>query len=435
MLDNVRRVRRSAKVGRTAARVYFGYRRTQRRARKLSPEASAAAWARAHDTQAERIFATAVSLKGLYIKMGQFVGTRSDVFPAAYARTLGRLQDQAPPRTAASVKATIEKELGRPVSALFREFDETPLASASLAQVHRATLADGREVAVKVQHPEVADLVRLDIRNLNTIVGIVARRQPNFDYRAIVRELGNQVPLELDFVREAEMTRRIKANLASSPGIVVPGVIDELVSRKVLVLEYLEGTRLFRPGGKPAASLDGARVARAITEAFGQQILMDGVFQADPHPGNLLLLPDGRIGLLDFGLTKELPEAMRLGFARLVVASGQRNPAGVVSAFKELGLKTRNDGPEDVMALTQIFFGPRGAGATSPFGSGTRQALARNPVEALPGDLILLGRVVGLLRGVCSTLGAPLTPMQMLRPFAERALAAEDSGAAAAAGS
>jgi predicted unusual protein kinase regulating ubiquinone biosynthesis (AarF/ABC1/UbiB family) len=404
-------------------RLYLDYKRTQRRVRGWPEERAQAEWARRHERSAEQVLDLAVSLKGMLVKVGQFIGTRTDIFPPAYTAALGKLQDSVPPRPLAQVTRTIEADLGRPLADVFTEFEPQPIASASLAQVHRAVLHDGRRVAVKVQHPEVAALVKLDVRNLRMLAGIIARREPNFDYRSIAAEIGRQVPLELDFVREAEMTRRIAANLASIPGITVPKVVEELVSRRVLVLEYLEGERMFAPGQKVRADLDGPALAAGITAAYGHQIMVDGLFQADPHPGNILILPDGRVALLDFGLTKELPPAVRLGFCKLVVATATRDYPALGEAMKALGARTRSDDPTDVMRLLRLFFGPREGGLTSGgFAGRRREALARNPVEALPEDLILLGRVIGLLRGVCSSLGAPLTPMEMLRPYAERAL-------------
>jgi aarF domain-containing kinase len=322
------------------------------------------------------------------------------------------------------VRETIERELGAPVDSLFVRFDDRPIAAASLAQVHRATLPDGREVAVKVQYPEVGALVRLDLRNLRFMVGEVAKREPSFDYRAIVEELARQIPLELDFVREAEMMRRVRENLRAMAGIVIPRPVEGLVSRRVLVSEFLEGERLLE-GAKGLPAAEGERLARLVAGAFGHQVLIDGLFQADPHPGNLLLLPGGRVGLLDFGLTKELPDDVRHGFARLVVAAGDRDVPRILAAFRELGLKTKSDAPDAVLPLIELFFDPRELAPDrgTRFRERQSSALGRNPVEALPGDLILLGRVVGLLRGVSASLGTPLRPMDMLRPYAERLLA------------
>jgi aarF domain-containing kinase len=427
MLDNARRFRRSFRVARTGARIYLGYKRTQHRARRLAPPEAEAAWAARHDAAAESLYRLAVDLRGLYVKAGQFIGTRTDVVPAPYTRSLSRLQDQAPARAPATVRHTVESELGRPISELFATFDDTPIGAASLAQVHRATLPDGREVVVKVQYPEVGGLVRLDVRNLRTIVRLVAWREPNFDFRTVVNEIGQQVPLELDFVREAEMTRRIRQNLTALPGVVVPQVVDGYVAKKVIVTEYLHGARLLDRERREAMGIDPTAFARTVAEAYGHQIMVDGLFQADPHPGNILVLPGGRAGLLDFGLTKDLPPAARLGFARLVVALGDRDGDGVLAAFRELGVKTRSDRPEDVFPLLAVLFDPRPLD-TDPSAQTAqhRNTMAANPIEAIPGDLVLLGRVIGLLRGVCASLGTPLSPMEMLRPFAKQTLAAAD---------
>ncbi|HEX6032360.1 MAG TPA: AarF/UbiB family protein, partial [Tepidiformaceae bacterium] len=256
MLDHVRRFGRSARVAGTGAAIYLGYKRTQRRVRKLPRDQADLAWEAQHEAAAERLYQLAVSLKGMYIKVGQFAGTRADLFPAAYVRSLSRLQDRVPPRPVAEVRHTIERELGRPVEEIFASFNPRPIATASLAQVHRATLPGGREVVVKVQHPEVAELVRLDIRNLRTAVGLLARREPNFDYRAVVDEIGAQVPLELDFEREARLTTQIGQNLKELPGVVVPEVVEGLVTRRVLATGYIEGTPLNNPEAIAAACDD-----------------------------------------------------------------------------------------------------------------------------------------------------------------------------------
>ncbi len=424
VIDEVQRARRTLRVARTGGRMYIGYKRTQRAVREMTPEARQARWDRTNERFAEDLYRLAVDLKGLYIKTGQFMSTRSDMVPPAYVTSLSRLQDRVPPRPVATIRATIEAAFGKPIRELFEWFDDHPLAAASLAQVHRARLHDGREVCVKVQYPEVASLVRLDVRNLRTLVGLVAKREPNFDYRAIVNEIGGQVPLELDFEREAALTKQVKANLAQYEGIVVPAVIDGYARKTVLVTEYLAGERLIGKDGIAASIADGPAVAQAITKAFGHQIMVDGLFQADPHPGNLLALPGGKVGLLDFGLTKELSRESRIAFARLVVAAADRNPAAVMAAFEGLGVRTRNEAnPAGLMALADLFFGSRPE-RTAMAGK-RREALQASPIEAIPGDLVLLGRVVGLLRGVCDSLGAPLTPMQMLRPFAEQVLAEE----------
>lgn len=423
MFETARRLRRSARVARTGAAIYLGYKRTQRRARRLPPGQAEAAWLARHQAAAETLYRLATDLRGLYIKSGQFIGTRTDLLPEPYTRSLSRLQDAVPPHPFEVVRRTIEAEFDAPISDLFGSFEPEPIASASLAQVHRATLPGGRPVVVKVQYPEVAGLVRLDLRNLKTIVGLVARLEPSFDFRTVVNEIASQVPLELDFEREAEMTRRVRANLAALPRVVVPEVIPGYVRRRVLVTEYLEGARLLDSERRDAHAPDRTALAQTISSAYGHQIMVDGLFQADPHPGNILVLPGGTVALLDFGLTKELPDAARRGFARLVLATASRDPGGIVQAFRELGVRTRSEDPESLLATLAILFEPRPIHAGRDELRERNRVLRANPVEQIPGDLVLLGRVIGLLRGVCASLGTPLSPMQMLRPYAERALA------------
>jgi aarF domain-containing kinase len=422
MFETARRLRRSARVARTAARIYFGYKRTQRRARHLPRAEAAAAWNARHEKSAQTLYSLATDLRGLYIKSGQFVGTRTDLLPEPYTRSLSRLQDAVPPHPIRVVRETIEEQFGAALEDLFLTFDEAPIASASLAQVHRATLPDGREVVAKVQYPEVADLVRLDVRNMRTLIGIVARLEPNFDFRAVVNEIATQVPLELDFEREADMTRRVRQNLAHLPGVVVPAVIDGYVRPKALVTEYVEGARLLDTERRDAHAPDRAALAQAITNAYGHQIMIDGLFQADPHPGNILVLPGGRVALLDFGLTKELPEFARLGFAKLVLGTANRDPDTIIAAFRELGVRTRSEDPESLLSTLAILFETRPIDRPRAELRERNRVMRANPVERIPGDLVLLGRVIGLLRGVCASLGTPLSPMQMLRPYAEKAL-------------
>jgi predicted unusual protein kinase regulating ubiquinone biosynthesis (AarF/ABC1/UbiB family) len=430
----LQRAGRTVRVARTAAWVYLTYKITQRRARRRRARGGddTPLWDTQHERAARSIYGMIVDLKGMFIKTGQFVGTRSDIAPPAYVKYLSRLQDRVPPHPYATVAATIERELGAPVETLFATFERRPVAAASLAQVHRGTLHDGREVAVKVQYPDVEALTYLDIENTQRLVRLIARLEPNFDYRAIADELASQIPLELDFVREAEMATLVRGNLLDDPRIIVPQVIDGYVSRRVVVSEYLHGARLLDAEHRAQYVDDPVELAETIAAVFGRQILVDGVFQADPHPGNLLVLPGGKVGLLDFGLTKELPERYRLGFARFVAGAAERNPFLLAQGFQEMGVRLRGaNQAEAQVRLADLMFVEETSGNIESLDRERREALKYNPVEAIPSDLVLIGRVVGLLRGVSASLGKPLNPLEMLAPYAEQALADESTRAAA----
>ncbi len=411
------RASRSLRFGRDVTLIYAGYKWTQRRSRDLTAEAREQAYEREHTRAAKRLYRLAVDLKGLNIKTGQFIGTRADLAPPAYVEWLGKLQDHVPPRPFGLVRRIVEQELGEPLGQLFSSFEREPLGAASLAQVHRATLPDGREVAVKVQYPEVERLVRIDLANTTCVVNLLARTEPNFDYRSVLAELSVEVPRELDFVREGRMLRRVSANLARLDGIVLPEVIDGYNTRRVLVTTYLHGVNVRDIEAIRAMGVEPERVAWLLAAAYGHQILGDGVFQADPHPGNILVLPDGRVGLIDFGLVKELPSEVRAGVADLVIAAAEQDPVRILAAFERLGVRTKHDEHSSILSLVRLMFDERPLFG-SHIAKQADQALRYNPVNAIPSDIVLFGRVIGLLRGVSASLNVSFTPMQMLLPYA-----------------
>lgn len=421
MATMLTRIRRTARFAKDTTLIYAGYKRTQRRVRTMSAPDRDAAYEAQHDSAARRLYHLAVDLKGLNIKTGQFIGTRADLAPPPYVRWLGKLQDQVPPHPVSVVRATIERELGAPVADLFASFEAEPVGAASLAQVHRATLPDGREVAVKVQYPEVEDLVRIDLANTKRVVNLLARREPNFDYRSVLAEIEIEMPRELDFVREAEMLRRVSANLAALEKVVLPDVIDGYVTPRVLVTSFIEGPKILDLVAIRALGIDPEELAYTLAAAYGHQILADGLFQADPHPGNILVQPDGRLALIDFGLTKEFPDAVRDAFAHLVIASASHDAVAVLEAFGELGIRTKHQEHQSILTLVRLLFEERPL-IGSDVVEQTDQVLRFNPINAIPSDIVLLGRVIGLLRGVAASLEVPFTPMEMLLPYAEALL-------------
>src|SRR2546422_335523 len=203
--------------------------------------------ARHHRRSAEGAYRLATRLEGLPIKVCQFVGSRADILPAEYVEVLSQLQDRVPPRPLDTFLPLLRRELGRPVEAAFAELDPAPLASASLAQVHRGRLRDGREVAVKMQYPDIERIVRVDLRSFAVLIGVLARLERDFDFRALIREVEKYVPLELDFVHEADNAERMARHLGGRPDILVPAIVRELSTRR-LRRTTVRGDRGGRPG-------------------------------------------------------------------------------------------------------------------------------------------------------------------------------------------
>jgi predicted unusual protein kinase regulating ubiquinone biosynthesis (AarF/ABC1/UbiB family) len=412
-------------VARMVAVVYGGYKGLQAAEKIAGLNRVAGLYRRHHRRSAEMAYETAIRLQGLLIKSCQFLGTRADILPRQYIEVLSQLHDRVPPRPASEMIAAIEAQLKRPCRSLFAEFDETPLASASLAQVHRARLHDGRDVAVKVQYPEIARLVDVDLANLRFFINILARIERNFDLRVILREVSKYVRLELDFEHEADNAERIRDNLLQRDDVIVPRVLRELSTRKVLVMEYVDGVKVTDVAGLAAAGIDKQDVARLLSEIFCHQILVDGFFHADPHPGNILVQPGPRLVLLDFGLAKDFPPGFAVGVAQLAGAILAQDKKAIAEAFAGLGFRTKTGNSDSLLVLGEAFLGQAARQGKSyadrelmeTFEEELAQALRANPIVEAPSDLLLVVRVMGLLSGIGKQLDSRVDPMSVILPF------------------
>ena len=420
------RVQRFFLVGTTFLRVYVSYKRIQRN-KKLTTEEKDARYSAAHKKNAERIYTLATRMQGLLIKTCQFISSRADVAPPEYVSVLSRLQDRVPPRKWDAVVGQVERELGAHPDQIFVDFQRTPVAAASLAQVHRAKTTDGRDVAVKVQYPGIDRVVETDLRNLSILVRILARFEKNFDFRVLMDEVRRYVPQELDFVREVHSSERIAKDLAHRKDIRVPKVVWEHSAGRVLTLEFIDGIKISDSDKLIAAGIDPNQVALIMTEAYCEQILVHGFFHADPHPGNLLVMPGPVVVFIDFGLVKELPKEFRLNYARLTMATLRQDDDAMVTAFRALGFQTKSDDPESLRALGRSFWESAGpdnkpyldADVMPEVNERMAMVLKANPVTKIPADILLVFRVLGLMSGLQKRLDSRVNMFDTIGPYAE----------------
>jgi len=422
---NLRRTHRFRLVARMVMTIYAGYKWIQLLEKLRGTDAVLDRYRRHHRRSAEIAYETATQLQGLLIKACQFLGTRADILPRAYIEILSQLHDRVPARPYAEIAAAVESELGRPLGEVFERFDEIPLAAASLAQVHHARLHGGRDVAVKVQYPEIEQIVAIDLANFRFLVRILARIERNFDLRMVIREVSKYVTLELDFENEARNSKTIRANMANRSDVVVPEVLLEFSTRRLLVMEYLPGIKITDVEALEAAGIDKQEVARVLSEVFCQQILVDGFFHADPHPGNILVRPGPQLVLLDFGLAKDFPPGFALQVGALAMAIIAEDRDAMVKAFADLGFKTKNDDPASLIALGDAFLGQavRGGKAYADkelidtFNEDLPEVLRTNPIVEAPSHLLLVVRVMGLLSGIGKQLQSEVNPLAVIMPF------------------
>jgi ubiquinone biosynthesis protein len=277
-----------------------------------------------------------------YIKLGQIISSGEGIFPEELVEEFRLLRDRVAPESFATVRRTIEEELGRPLGEVFVSFDRTPIASASIAQVHAATLRTGERVVVKVQRRTVASLVRLDIASMSWIAPLLVGRIPITALTnppALVELFAETIVEELDFRLEAQNMLDIAAVFAGTGqrSVVVPRPHPELVTRRILVMEHLHGFAWGNAPGMRAAGIDTAVVLRSSLIAFLEGALLYGVFHGDLHGGNLLVQNDGTVALLDFGITARLDDRKRLAFLRLEMGATTNNLTVQVEALRDLG--------------------------------------------------------------------------------------------------
>jgi len=426
------RLHRARRIGTTVGRTFLGLRANRFVADRLRPADMPARWSRFHRRSAESIYETAVELRGLVLKGCQFLGTRADVMPREYVEVLSRLHDRVPPHPFDVVRRSVEGELGCRLEDVFARFEERPLASASLAQVHRAVRLDGRPVAVKVQYPEIEALVRSDLSNLRALFRAVGWLERDFDPMPLIEELARTVPLELDFVNESHNARRMRDLFLGRDDVAVPEVHDDLVRRRVLVMDLVSGVKVDDPVALRAAGIDPDRVAELVTVAYAEQLLVHGFFHADPHPGNLLVQPTPagpRLVLLDFGLAKELPRDFRDRVLVFATALLRGDADTMTDALQGLGFETRDGSRAGLAELARyLLASAQRIRAQSTLDRDLAERLRAelperiraNPLVRVPPDLVLVGRVVALLSGIARSLGSRVDVARLLLPYALR---------------
>ena len=284
-------------------------------------------------TMPERLRRTIEEAGGTMVKLGQVASTREDVLPPEYAEELSKLRTTVEPAPTDAVAAVLADELGRPVETVFAEFDWTPIGSASIAQVHLATLRTGEEVVVKVQRPDVAETVQRDVRALRELARFVddrANSSVGSQLASFVEEFGTNLIEELDFRAEAVNATDIAAAVVGEDGIAVPEVFGTYTTARVMVQERVDGVPVGRLEELP--DLDRAQVADRVFRSFFHQAFEAGVFHGDPHPGNIFVRADGTVYLIDFGAVGRLDPYLLDGLRRMLVAAGAGDPPGLTAA-------------------------------------------------------------------------------------------------------
>jgi ubiquinone biosynthesis protein len=384
----------------------------------LAGPASQRAWNRAHEAAAEQIRRLALSLEGGLIKAAQIGGARADILPRPFIDKLSQFHDDVPPRPFETLVPVVEVELGATIAEVFASVDRQPLGAASLAQVHRARLRDGSDVVIKIQYPEARHIIPLDLAMVRRVASFVQLTLGSLDLRSLANEVTRFVEMELDFRREAQSTERLGEILAKRADVRVPRIYEQYTRDRVIVMEFLEGIKVTRTQALRAAGHKLSDVGRRVGDLYGAMLFEYGFFHGDPHPGNLLVLPDGRIGLLDFGLCKELPANFARLVAQMMVAALIGDSDAALEAAAALSFDIEQVSPDHLRSLMLSLMGDSD-------GDDLARVLGATRIRRIPSDFALVLRTMLLLNGLSYRLapGRRLVQGELLKRLAAGAQA------------
>ncbi len=388
-------------------------------------------------SQAHHFRKVATSLGGLPIKVGQFLSTRVDVLPKPYTEELAKLQDEVTPVPFEQIREVLEAELG-PLAKHFSQINPDPLGAASLAQVYEAILNDGTEVAVKVLRPKIHQQVQADLRALRILIWYLdryssLRRQMNF--RLLYQEFLHTLSREMDLEAEADNLRRFRDNFKTHPRIYVPWVHDVLVSQRVLVMEKITGVKLTDLPGLQKLGADPRQLADLLLSSFIQQVVEDGFFHADPHPGNLLVDDQKRLVYLDFGMMGEIPPESRPIFRAGLGGILRNEPKTMVTALVDLGFVLPHADLRSIEKGVVMLLDAFAAGGMK--GLSTNEAMRlmeemsrfflNQPIQ-VPANFTFLGRAVGIILGLLETLAPEINVVDLLKEAVSDNKTVQDEG-------
>jgi predicted unusual protein kinase regulating ubiquinone biosynthesis (AarF/ABC1/UbiB family) len=397
---------------------------------KMSKEATS----RLHRKNARRFKTTAARLKGANVKVGQIASMQQHVLPAEYIEELRSLRDAVASTEYSLIASVIETELGQGPLELFEEFEKTPIAAASMAQVHVAKLKTGEKVVVKVQHPGLEQSVAIDLALMRVLFAIIALFVKKIDLRQILSEAQEPLRRELDLHQEGKATEALGEEIRPL-GVIVPKVYWQYTSRRVITLEYIDGVNVDNIEQIRAWKVDRRALMETFVRQFWHQVFTSGLFHADPHPGNVFCTPDGRLALLDFGMVKRLPENVRSGLQKELFGGIFNHPKLYADGLIEKGAMREPDRAKVEAWATKMFSDPKmramlfdhqleeGAEMTDLFGSIAGMVDGLETFET-PQDNLMFMRAMGIMIDVCKEVVPEVPVSQIATPVLVPFLAA-----------
>jgi ubiquinone biosynthesis protein len=383
---------------------------------------------------AERMRLALEELGPTYIKLGQILSTRPDIIPRQFVNEFKKLQDMVPPFSIDEVRAQIRKELGGEIEELFSSFDIEPIAAASIAQVHRAALLTGEDVVVKVRRPNIVEHVETDIDALLWLAQLIEKHISNkevYEPAALVREFARTIRREMDFKREGHTIEKISSNFRGNPTLYFPKVYWEVSSRGILTLEFIDGIKVSDHDALINAGMNLQEIARRGADAIIKMVLEDGFFHGDPHPGNVFIMPDNVICLLDYGMVGRLDEQLKNYLLDVLIAIIKKDADEVIDLLLQSGdisdsLNTRHL-RRDISEFIDCYYEiPLQEIEVGKIFLEFIEVVTTHQIK-LQADLMLLSKTMITVEGMGRELDPGFEMVEHLRPFIEKAIASRIS--------
>ncbi|KAF1086450.1 putative protein kinase UbiB [Sporotomaculum syntrophicum] len=381
------------------------------------------------ETKAVRLRMVLEELGPTFIKLGQLFSTRSDLFAPVYIKELEKLQDQVPPAKFTEIRELLELELGRKLSQIFSYFNPTVLASASIGQVHEAQLIDGCRVAVKVQRPGIRAKMEVDLEILYDLAGLAERHTSwgeIYKFTEMVEEFEHILQEELDFILEARHAETLALNFPDEKYVIIPNVYWDYTTKKVITLEFLDGVKITDQDNLAAMGHDPAITARRLVEAMLKQILMDGFFHADPHPGNLLAMPGGKLAFLDFGMMGYLENELRGKIINLVFGLLHKDSEKILKAIMSLGVVPAHvkmhQLRRDIEHLREKYYQVPLGQVSAAESLGDIMDLAYRHRIKVPVEFSMVMKALIITEGIATQLDPGISIVQVVEPLGQRLL-------------
>jgi predicted unusual protein kinase regulating ubiquinone biosynthesis (AarF/ABC1/UbiB family) len=391
----------------------------------LSAERKADRLKSLHRRNAALIRKKALEMKGVMIKVGQFLSSRIDFLPDEYITELSELQDQVPPHDFEEIRQRIINELGSAPEEIFSEFEREPIAAASLGQVHRAVLKDGREAAVKVQYPGIEKIIETDIKMFEVLINMMHGRMGWINLRVLHEEFSRVVRGELDYAQEGRNAERFRQNFLEEKRVVIPRVYWEFSRGKVLTLEFVGGIKISECAVIKASGMDCRKLVNLLAETYAKMIFVHGFFHSDPHPGNIFVSEGPTLVFVDFGMVQTIPDSTRRNLRRYANAIVENDASGIVEALESLGFliegadyraianatqdlidKYRYSTPEELKSLT-----------VDDIGDEINNIRGVIDNFQVPNYFMLLGRTIGMLNGMAYRLNPEVNIIEIGKPY------------------